>query len=83
MIRPSAVGALLLREGLIDSSALSRALEIQSKSNVSLGRALADLGLADENAVAALIAKRLRFECLAVELPEIVAARRIGTLALV
>ena len=71
MIGPSAVGALLLREGLIDSSGLSRALEIQSKSNVSLGRALADLGLADENAVAAAIAKGLRFECLAVELPEV------------
>lgn len=71
MTRSSAVGALLLREGLIDSSGLSRALEIQSKSNVSLGRALADLGLADENAVSAAIAKGLRFECLAIELPEI------------
>jgi type IV pilus assembly protein PilB len=46
-------------------------MEIQSKGNVSLGRALADLGLADENAVSAAIAKGLRFECLAAELPGI------------
>jgi len=46
-------------------------LEIQSKSDVSLGRVLADLGLADENAVSAAIAKGLRFECLAIQLPEI------------
>jgi len=70
-MKTSAVGELLMREGLIDSSGLSRALEIQSKTNVSLGRALADLGLADENAVCALIGKGLRFECLAAEPHEI------------
>ncbi|MHB8486482.1 MAG: ATPase, T2SS/T4P/T4SS family [Candidatus Acidiferrales bacterium] len=46
-------------------------MEIQSKGTVSLGRVLADLGLADENAVSAVIAKGSRFECLAIELPEI------------
>jgi type IV pilus assembly protein PilB len=70
-MKTSAVGALLIREGLIDSSGLSRALEIQSKTNVSLGRALADLGLAEEDAVSAAIAKGLRLECLVAELPEI------------
>lgn len=70
-MKTSAVGELLIRGGLIDSSGLSRALEIQSQSNVSLGRALADLGLADENVVCALIGKGLRFECLAAESQEI------------
>jgi len=70
-MKTSAVGELLMREGLIDSSGLSRALEIQSKTNVSLGRALADLGLADENVVSALIGKGLRFECLSAEPHEI------------
>jgi len=69
--RSSTVGELLVRAGLIDSSGLSRAAEIQSKGNITLGRALADLGLADENAVSAAIAQGLRFECLGAELPEI------------
>ncbi len=73
MTKPSAVGELLVRAGLIDSSGLSRAVEIQSNGNVSLGRALADLGLADENAVSAAIAQALRLECLGAELPEIAA----------
>src|SRR5579864_9512937 len=77
MINSSAIGALLVREGLIDSSALLRALELQATSNFSLGRALAELGLADENAVCAAIAKGLRFECMAEELPEIAAELQI------
>ena len=71
MTRSSAIGDVLVRAGLIDSSGLSRAVEIQSKGNISLGRALADLGLADENAVSAAIAQALRLECLGAELPEI------------
>jgi type IV pilus assembly protein PilB len=69
--RSNALGDLLVRAGLIDSSGLSRAMEVQAKGNVSLGRALADLGLADENAVSASIAQGLRIECLSAELPEI------------
>jgi type IV pilus assembly protein PilB len=69
--RSSAMGELLVRAGLVDSSGLSRAIEVQSKGHVSLGRALADLGLADENAVSAAIAQGLRIECLGAELPEI------------
>lgn len=61
----------MVREGLVDAAALSRAAEIQSRREVSLGRALAELGLADENAVSAAIAKALRLECLGAELPEI------------
>jgi type IV pilus assembly protein PilB len=71
MTRSSGVGELLVRAGLIDPSGLSRAVEIQSKGDVSLGRALADLGLADENAVSAAIAQALRLECLGAELPEV------------
>jgi len=71
VIRSSALGDLLVRAGLIDPSGLSRAMEDQSKGNVSLGRALANLGLADENAVSAAIAQGLRIECLNAELPEI------------
>jgi hypothetical protein len=55
--RRSAVGELLVQAGFIDASGLSRAMELQSKSNVSLGRALAELGLADENAACAAIAR--------------------------
>jgi type IV pilus assembly protein PilB len=71
VIKSSMVGELLIRAGIIDSFGLARALEIQSKGNVSLGRALADLGLADENAVSAAIAQGLQLECLGTELPEI------------
>jgi type IV pilus assembly protein PilB len=71
--RSSAVGELLVRVGLIDASGLSRAVELQSKGDVSLGRALADLGLADENAVSAAVAQALRLEGLGAEVPEIAA----------
>jgi type IV pilus assembly protein PilB len=71
MIRPSALGELLIRAGLIDASGLERAMGIQSKGNISLGKALAELGLADENAVSAAIAEGLRLEGLGAELPEI------------
>ncbi len=71
MTKPSMVGELLIRAGIIDSAGLTRALEVQSKGHVSLGKALADLGLADENAVAAAIAQGLQLECLGEELPEI------------
>ncbi|HEV2489534.1 MAG TPA: ATPase, T2SS/T4P/T4SS family [Candidatus Acidoferrales bacterium] len=71
MNKPSAIGALLVREGLVDEFGLGRALTLQSKEGLSLGRALADLGLADENAVCAAIAKGFRLELLAAEPPAI------------
>ena len=71
MSRRSAIGELLIQAGFIDSSGLSRALEIQSKGNVSLGSALAELGLTDENATCAAIAQALRLECLVAEVTEI------------
>src|ERR1700730_17027312 len=71
VIKLGMVGELLIRSGVIDSSGLDRALEAQSKGGLSLGKALADLGLADEGAVSAAIAQGLQLECLSAELPEI------------
>lgn len=65
------ISDLLIREGLIDSAGLERAREVQSKGELSLGKALADLGLAKEDAVTAAIAKGLQLESLGSELPEI------------
>jgi len=65
------INDLLVRAGLVDSSGLERALAAQSKSGASLGKVLADLGLADENAVAAAIALELRLESIGATLPEV------------
>jgi type IV pilus assembly protein PilB len=78
VIKSGMVGELLIRSGVIDSSGLSRAQEIHSKAGVSIGKALADLGLASEDAVATAIAQGLQLECLTAELPEITA--EIGAL---
>ena len=72
MIKEAAIGDALVRTGLIDSSGLSRAREVQEQKGVSLGKALAALGLADEEAVSAAIAKKLQLELLDTELPEVV-----------
>jgi type IV pilus assembly protein PilB len=66
-----AISDLLMRAALVDSVGLKRALEVQSKSGGSLGKILADLGLADENAVCAAIARELRLECVGPNLPEV------------
>lgn len=65
------IGELLTQAGLIDAAALARASEVQKRSGGSLGKALASLGLADENAVSAAIAQRLNLEHLGPVLPEI------------
>jgi type IV pilus assembly protein PilB len=71
VIKPGMVGELLIRSGVVDSSGLNRAQEIQSRTGVSLGKAFAELGLASEDAVSAAIAEGLQLECLSAELPEI------------
>src|ERR1700730_15001832 len=71
MTKYNLIGNILIREGLVDSAALDRALEVQSKGAVSLGKAFADLGLADEAAVTSAIAKGLHLESLDPELSEI------------
>src|SRR5579862_9805641 len=71
MNKTSAIGELLVRIGLIDNSGLSHALEIQEADKITLGRALATLGLAEEEAVSAAIAKELHLELFSSELPEV------------
>lgn len=71
MAKESVIGDLLVRAGIIDSSALSLALEAQKKEGVSLSRALETLGLADEQGIAAAIAKSMHLEALNGELPEV------------
>src|ERR1700680_5091951 len=73
MTKYNLIGNILIREGIVDSSALDRALEVQSKGAVSLGKAFADLGLAGEEAVTSAIAKGLHLESLGPELTEITA----------
>jgi hypothetical protein len=70
-VKFSAIGNLLIRAALIDSSGLERALGVQSKKGGSLGKILADLGLADENAVSAAVARELRIEFAGTQLPEV------------
>ena len=70
-IKPGMVGELLIRSGVIDSAGLNLAQESQSKTGDSLGKALADLGLASEDTVSAAIAKGLQLELLSAEIPEI------------
>jgi len=71
MTKYNLIGDILIQEALVDSSALDRALAVQSKKNISLGKALADLGLADERAVISAIAKGLHLESIGSELPNV------------
>jgi type IV pilus assembly protein PilB len=65
------VGDLLIRAGLVDAAGLARGLEAQTRDGVTLGRALAKLGLAEEAAVAAAIATALHLEFLDGPPPEV------------
>ena len=56
------VGDLLLRSGVVDADGLTRAIEAQAGQSATLGRVLADLGLADEATVARQIATAMRLE---------------------
>ena len=58
------VGDLLLRNGVVDAAGLTRAMETQAADKATLGRALANLGLADESVVAFTIAAALHLEFL-------------------
>ncbi len=71
MWKESATGDLLVRTGIIGSSELSRAREAQEKEGMSLGKALASLGLADEEAVSGAIAQSLHLELLSGQNPAI------------
>lgn len=71
------IGELLVRAGLIDSSGLAQAREVQKKDGASLAKALETLRLADGESVSAAIAESLHLELLCGDvadiLPEVVA----------
>jgi type IV pilus assembly protein PilB len=69
--KPGGISNILLRAGLMNSSDLEQAQEIQSKTGGSLAKILADLGLVDESAAAAAIAQELRLESVAGDIPEV------------
>jgi type IV pilus assembly protein PilB len=71
MSKDALIGDHLVRTGLIDSSGLSRGREAQQKQGISLGKALASLGLADEEAVSAAIAKTLHLQLLTGDKPDV------------
>src|SRR5262245_4261967 len=56
------LGDLLIRQGIVDAGGLTRALEAQPNGSNTLGRSLANLGLASEAAVASALATALRLE---------------------
>jgi type IV pilus assembly protein PilB len=71
MQKESMIGNLLVRAGVIDSSGLSRAGKLQERDGISLSRALAILGLADEQGVSVAIARTLHLESLGSTLPDV------------
>lgn len=66
-----ALGELLVRAGFIDAEGLSRARAAQEKEAISLGKALARMGLGNEDDMVAAIARSLKLESLGGELPEV------------
>lgn len=70
-VNETAIGDLLVRSGIIDATGLARAREAQEKNGVSLSKALATLGLADEQGMVGAIAQMMRLEALDPVLPEI------------
>jgi type IV pilus assembly protein PilB len=56
------IGDLLIRVGVTDADGMTRAQEHQAIDESTVGRALAELGIADEEAVAAAIASALSLE---------------------
>jgi type IV pilus assembly protein PilB len=71
MVKETAIGDLLVRSGIIDATGLARAREVQEKNGISLSKALATLGLADEQNMAEAIAQNMRLEALGPELPQV------------
>ena len=66
-----AIGDLLVRAGIVDASGLARAREVQQNQPGSLGKALASLGLASEEATASAIAEELQLDLLGTALPDV------------
>jgi type IV pilus assembly protein PilB len=61
-IKGKKLGEILIEMGLIDAAGLARALEVQARDGRELTSVVAELGLADEQAVSGAIAKRYRLE---------------------
>jgi type II secretory ATPase GspE/PulE/Tfp pilus assembly ATPase PilB-like protein len=68
------VGDLLIRNGVVDAAGLTLGLVEQSQRGITLGRALASLGLAEESAVAGAIASEMRLEYVGGDPPEVTVA---------
>ena len=68
------VGDRLIRAGVVDAAGLARGIEAQSRNPMTLGRALAGLGLAEESAVASTIASAMHLQYLDGEPPKIAEA---------
>src|ERR1700680_986127 len=71
MNKTGRISDLLVRAGLINSSGLERALEVQSKTAGSLVKVLVDMGLVDESAASIAIAQELRLEYVGADIPEV------------
>lgn len=65
------IGKLLIGAGLVNSEGLSRAEQLVVSGGKSLGRALAELGLAEEELVSSAIAKGLHLEYLGDGAPDV------------
>jgi type IV pilus assembly protein PilB len=72
------VGDLLIGAGVVDAAGLALGLERQSRQSTTLGRALSDLGLADEGAVAAAMASAMQLEYLDAVPPDV--SQAVGAL---
>ena len=53
---------LLVRKGVVDEAALAQAATVQAKQPATLGKTLAELGFADESAVARVLADAMHLE---------------------
>ncbi len=68
------LGEVLLQKGLIDEAQLQQALEQQKKSGRKLGRALTDLKMVTEEAIAVVIAEQMKIAFVDLRVQEIDAA---------
>jgi type IV pilus assembly protein PilB len=65
------IGDLLIRQGVVDAEGMTRALAVPAAQAMTVGRALAMLGLAEESVVGAVIASALHLEFVDGDLPVI------------
>lgn len=61
-MKPPVIQEILTQSGLVDEAGLAKALEIRARDGGSLGRIIAELGLASEEDVARAVAKGLGLE---------------------